>query len=240
MKFDSTVTPVTFKRFGNAHDSNELYNDSNKNISYLSASAIRNLMCNLNQNSLKTLIKVLPAIENTNFDLLNFLNKTYPILPDDFSALLMQKIDMMNTDELANLPGSNKDIALRLKKKAISDICFSKLAQAVSNKSVTCAFVNRLLIHTLLGIFDSDIDRSTGAPYLRLLSLNKNKSDLINIIKENSEIPIITKMADFDYDSVPMLKKDIYAANLYNRTIFYKFNREYNHDITTSPRIIDI
>ena len=240
MKFNSFVTPVTFKRFGVNHDSDKICNDSDSNISYLSASAIRNLMCDGTPENLKTLKKVLPSQENNNPDILSLLNKAYPVLANDFSALLMQKIDMMSVDELSCLPGANKDIALRLKKKSVTNNYFTCLANAVSNKSVTRANVNRLLIHTLLGIFDSDIDRTKGVPYLRLLAMNKNKSGLINIIKENSEIPVITKMADFDYDSVPMLKKDIYAANLYNRTILYKFNREYINDITNSPRIKDI
>ena len=82
---------------------------------------------------------------------------------------------------------------------------------------------HKLFLHILLGITKEQVAILTGTydycPYLRILGLRKNTTELLHSIKKNADRPIITKLADartlLTPDALALLEQDIFASTLY-------------------------
>ena len=232
-KLNSNITPFTIPRYLTDHAANEMKKDPENGLFYASAMLIRKTLSNgLDDEVLSTFLPPSTweiVVENS--------GKCLPISSDDFSMPLQLILDRLSDNDISLLPGT-RDSKAKLLKYRNEQNTFSSLKDKIKDKSLTEASAGRLLIHALLDIKDSDIDRTTGPSYLRLLAMNKNASPLLKAIKQNASIPIITKAADFDIDSCPMLQKDISASNLYERVVSNKFGKKYVNDIAHSPVIV--
>ncbi len=230
---NSTIRPFTIKRHLTSHHEADFIEDKETGIFYTGASHIRDILKKNEDTDI--LRKCMPASAADLF--LNEINKCLPVISDDFSLPLSLMLEKMTSDDVRGLTG-NSDSKAKLAKNLSTFERFSELRKDLKDKSLTENTVGRLLVHALLEIYDKDIDREKGAAYLRLLAMNKAASPLLKKIKETTAIPIITKTADFDIDSCPMLQKDIYASNLYNKVVSEKFDCRYTNDIIHSPKIV--
>ena len=87
-----------------------------------------------------------------------------------------------------------------------------ELYSLIKTKRYTMARIRRILTNALLDIKKEDI---TKAPeYVRVLGMNKKGMEILSDLRDKTEIPVITKMADAP-KSV-MLDKDINATNIYS------------------------
>ena len=116
------------------------------------------------------------------------------------------------------------------------------LVEQLKTKDITRSRIARALLHLLLGYTESDRQKFIGsgyAYYANILALKKDSSGLIRLLHEASEIPVITKKADFDsvLSAYPatlagpahtMWQYDLRATELYN-CIYY------NHYGVTLP-----
>ena len=76
---------------------------------------------------------------------------------------------------------------------------FSELAQNLKTKNITRARINRALLHCLLSISQDDMElfrASDFCLYARILGFKSNASSLLKAVKNNANIPVITKLAD--------------------------------------------
>ena len=231
-KTGSVVSPFTLKRHISSHDGTGPLTDSNTGLSYTGASYIRkHMLADEKQNELSK------CIPNAAAELIRKnLSKQLPVSENDFTLPLSLLLSSMSEEEINALPG-NADTKAKLKKYRGEFLSFEELKNRIKDKSMTETAAGRLLIHALLKIKDTDTDRVTGASYLRLLAMNRSASPLLKKIKETAALPLITKMADFDSDSCPMLKKDIYASDLYCKVVKEKFGISFKNDIIRSPFI---
>ncbi|MCR5822980.1 MAG: nucleotidyltransferase family protein [Lachnospiraceae bacterium] len=232
-KLDSPILPYTVPRHLSAHGEEKILKDSENGLSYTGATYIRNCLLDIERSEeLKACVP-----EGCSSILLPRLNREFPVRAEDFSLPLSVMLEKMTEDEITALPG-NPSLKEKLKKHRKEFLSFTDLKLLLRDKSVTDAAVSRFLIHALLSLKETDIDRTSGTSYLRLLAMKKEASPLLKQIKEKASVPVITKMADFDIDACTMLQKDICAADLYEKVRAAKFGTLYKNDIIHSPVIV--
>lgn len=109
--------------------------------------------------------------------------------------------------------------ACRLREPELSDVCdispaladklermpyptgYEALVEQLKTKDITRSRIARALLHLLLGYTESDRQKFIGsgyAYYANILALKKESSKLVRLLHDCSEIPIITKKADFE------------------------------------------
>ena len=85
-------------------------------------------------------------------------------------------------------------------------------------------------------------DRRLRTPYARLLGFKKEAAPLLNAIKKESSIPLISKLADakklLSDEDYSMLQQDIYTSNLYEAVYASKRNTKPLNEYKQSPIIL--
>lgn len=194
-KLGSSIKPVMVTRLGNN------YNDTTLSASFSSASSIREAL--LNNIQIKD---ALPA------NCLAILDETYHIFPEDISSLLRYRLNM--TDNYTAFMDIEKSFSDRVRSNRYSYDSFNGFADLIKTKNITHASVRRLLMHILLEI---TTPAPESAPYARVLGFNRSSSALLNAIKRDASIPLITKLADADMNDI--LETDIKAAHIYDSLV---------------------
>lgn len=218
-RLESHMKIVTVKRMGGDY--------LNKDENVQSAMAVRNLLYdNGNEEALK---KLVPEY------LLSILTSDYKdkrvVAPDDFSDLLYIKLmnvrKMSESDEafrhnLSEYVDVSDNIAGRIAYNLSSYTGFDDFAERIHSPEYTLSRIYRALIHILLDITDEDMKDylNNKVCYARILGFNRNSTDVFSCIKGNSDIKLVSKIADaaniLNEDEMKMLKQDIYAADLYD------------------------
>lgn len=162
--------------------------------------------------------------------------------------------------------------ACRLREPTLSDICdisptladklqrapypidYEALVEQLKTKNITRSRIARALLHLLLGYTESDRQafiRHGYGFYANILALKKESSKLVRLLHDCSEIPIITKKADFEsilaeyaataspqdkaaYTSLAhtMWQYDLRATELYNCICFNQYGITLPNDYT--------
>lgn len=157
------------------------------------------------------------------------LRKSLSAMPalteDDFSAVLGYRLLQISADELAAVGDCTAEIANRIVKNRASFSSFTAFASACKSRDITLTRMNRILLHTVLSLTDSDYRTFSAAgriPYLRILGFRRASAPVLSRIKERAFVPLISRLADapalLDENARSLLAKDIFAAELYEQT----------------------
>ncbi|MBE5969082.1 MAG: nucleotidyltransferase [Lachnospiraceae bacterium] len=232
MAFKSNIVPVAVKRIGAD------YNDSTVNASsdnFASASAVRKALC---ENNLVGVLKSVPL--NCNEILDQNRGKKLPISLDDFSLILGAKLlECKSAEDLEDYLDVNNDFANKILKNRSSFTSFSGFAEMLKSKNNTLTAINRALLHIMLGIksdYLNQLAKSGYHEYVRILGFKKDAtSELMAAVKFGCNLPIITKMADFE--GSPLMDLNIAADNIYSLVVRNKFENkqlknEFNSGLT--------
>lgn len=98
----------------------------------------------------------------------------------------------------------------------------SEFINICKSKNMTYTRISRCLFHILLNLKQSTIDvlkENDYCQYARILGFNENGKDLLKAIKQNSQIPIITKLTkalkSLDEIAKQSIEADIIASTIY-------------------------
>ncbi len=186
-KCDGSIKPIALKRCG------VLHSDMEPKGNIASASYIRSLIKNEN---FSEALKYIPdeCEMNASFIKNNYLSQTkeLAVIAKSFIMLLsnqqLSKIcDMQNGMEslfTSNLKALNLGI--------------DNFAREVSGKRISLSRVRRCLFDMLLSYTKEDNENIKNAPpsFIRILAANDKGRQLINKIKKNDKLCVITKLAD--------------------------------------------
>ncbi len=234
----SDIRPVTYKRSGD-------YNSTSLSAGFPSASAIRIELFN-SQNSKRFPDVLLDAIPEYAEDIMvkNY-NKSYPVSIDDFSLQLTYRILSLGKNELNCFSDVSSDMGRRIVRAASEYFSCSEIIDSVKTKAFTRARISRALMHILLNIKDSEMEAYKKRDYLsyaRILGFRKEASPLLNELKKNSEIPLISKLAGYntrlDKNDTDILDKEIFASTLYHSAVSYKYKTPPVNEFTKGVIII--
>lgn len=146
--------------------------------------------------------------------------RSIPVFLDDFSGLLNYRL--LTEQEPERYAEIRPELAARIKKLAPGFASFDQRIKELKSRQLTYTGVSRRLIHLILGIEQRQMDlfKEAGfAPYARILGFRKSAAPLLRRIKENSSIPVISKLAGaekrLDPAGAAMLACEIQSSHLY-------------------------
>lgn len=161
------------------------------------------------------------------------LGKSFPLGADDFSWPLLYRLRMANrpgqtlTDYLDVSPA----LAARIEKYLPAFTTYTAFCGLVKSRNFTYTRISRALLHVLLELRQDDLAQWIDAGitgYARLLGFRKQAAPLLSAIKENSSIPLISKLSRgpdlLTPPFVSMLETDIRTAMLYQDGVRQKYH----------------
>lgn len=220
-RLKSPIIPVAIQR----EESN--YHDTELKTVYSSASAIRNVLAQMEGNISyvrETLKKQIPP--NSLSLLTDTFQKRYPIYTNDFSLLLKYCLLTETKETLLSYMDINETLANRIYKNRNQFLSFEQFCEQIKTRDLTYTRVSRALLHILLQIKKTDITLPT---YARILGFQKNSSSVLSILKQKSRIPLITKLssASLTEKESAFLQQDIFASDIYESVITNKFQTSF-------------
>lgn len=216
------IQPVLIPRKGAG------YHDTNIDTALPSASAIRETLA-LSKEELD-LEKIAVAMPEKAYKiLLPLLEKNEILNNDDFSDMLGYCLFSLQHRGYSDYADCTLDFSNKVSKNLKDYVSVDAFIQQLKSKDMTYTRVSRNLLHILLGIKQADysIGKAIGyTPYLRILGFRDEAKPLLNKIKKNANVPIITKVADasskLDYGTYKLFEKDLFASSLYYQVLARK------------------
>lgn len=200
------------------------YHDASLTCQYSSATAIRSCLMRGAFMELKGQVpeQTLELLKDT-------YNKRFPVCANDFSLLLKYRLLNETKESLSEYADVSDDLANRIFHHRNEFLTFHQFCELLKTKEVTYTRISRALLHILLHIRK---DTASEISYARVLGFRNERTDVMSKIKSDGTIPLVTKLTSFCY---PMLKADIFAADIYESIItdLYKtdFINEYEHPV---------
>lgn len=241
-KRNSNIKPMALRRVGSN------YHDLNISQDFCSASAIRKEAEVLAQDNLlitdsKSFQMQIPT--NSLEQLKASEGITFPILENDFSLPLRTALVQAKSLGKRDFYDVSDELLNRIYKHTDQCIKVTEFIRLLKTKDITYTAVSRALLHVLLDLTEKEVRDALSEQvvnYARVLGLRKSSSELIRIIKTNSTIPFITKIAGIENilsnSGLQMFHKDLYAAELYTAVASNKFQQilpnEYTHSLIYS------
>lgn len=220
-KRNSKIVPYTNLRVGSDYHDKRLQQNNS------SAIAIRHSLESKNDINLVT--DQMP--EETYTLLQDHFQKDFPLFPDSVSSILYYKLITESHKGYTEYVDVSPDISDRIKNHLSQYENFTQFSDLLKSKDVTYSRISRCLVHILLNIKKESLKKYIAddyIPYARMLGFKHEARPLLNAIKNNSSIPLLSKLADaakiLDANGLEMLKEDITASHIYDSLIAEKFN----------------
>ncbi|NLZ82016.1 MAG: nucleotidyltransferase [Clostridiales bacterium] len=224
-KCKSSITPHTIKRHGSG------YHDKFPLNEFSSATAIRTFFDHEENENWE---KLKPLISSSVFDILkDEYQISYPILEEDFSSMLYYKLKSVlchKENTLTDYFDVSEELGARIKNQIDNYSSFLDFSDILKTRQYTLTRIRRSLLHILLDIKKEDIllfSKNDYILYARILGFNTSSGELLSKIKNNSTIPLLSKLADADNLLEPigkkMLQQDIFASDLFRHVQESKF-----------------
>ena len=173
IKNNYNIVPVSIKR-----DSN--YNSKNIEGKITSATSIRELLKNK-----KRIKKYVPKYSY------KYLNNVLFI--EDYFDYLKYKI--ISSNDLTIYQGIDNDLSNRIYKYINESNSLEELLNLIKTKRYTYNRLKRSLTYILLSITKEDCN-NMNLEYIRVLGFNKKGKDILNKIKKDIDIPLLTNYDD--------------------------------------------
>lgn len=195
----SSIVPYTVTRKGASYECEDI----DGRLKYASARAIRNSIGE-GKTDHRSFI---PEYVN------ELLDKALKNDPDMFSDLLYYKLLSEKDKGFTSYLDVNDELSHKIIKNLSDYKTISSFTMLLKSKNLTYTRISRCLFHILLDIKKEDAKASPQ--YVRILGFRKDSSDILSKMKDNSALPLITKLSDAP--SSDMLNKDIQSSFIYER-----------------------
>lgn len=218
---DSSMKPFLIQREGFG------YHDTDLSVSvHPSATGIRKLL--FSEDVDWSLLK--GSMPEEAYAILSNYSKEYPFIDiNNFSIQLNYRLLLEQVHGYESFRDISNEISNRLLKNRYQFLSFSQFCELNKSRDITYTRINRALLHLLLNITDEAVWAGKALdyiPYLRPLGFRKTSSFILSVIKRNSHVPLISKLADahkvLSKDSFDMLSIDIFSADLYEQVLSAK------------------
>lgn len=167
-----------------------------------------------------------------------------PIRTNDFSDILYYKLIMEKSSGYEKYLDVSSDLSDRIRGHLDDYRSFDSFCDLLKTKEMTYTRISRCLLHIMLNIKKSDMDKAKDmgtAPYARVLGFKKSSETLLTKIKNQAGIPLVTKLADaeelLDKAAYDMLRQDIRISQIYNGIAARRADNSPANEIST-PLII--
>ena len=220
IRLNSNIEPYTITRIKSEYNSEII----SSNI--CSATAIRKVL--KDSFELSDISNVVPY--HTLYAIENSIKKEFNPMFDEYYFDIIKQIIVRDINNLNSYFDVNEGIENKIYKSVFTSNSLDSLQQDIKSKRYTLTRVKRILNNILLGITKEDMNKVKSIsyiPYVRVLAFNDKGREIIKQIKLNSDICIVNKFANIDFNSdtlfETLINYDIKASNMYN-LIYYKNN----------------
>lgn len=240
LSFHSSIEPVTLKRKGSSYHSTDL------STLYPSASAIRRALKkgtpkeknDIPVDMVSSFSAAQPSLVWEHMQML--LSKDTIIEENDFSLLLKYQLLQHNPETLCQYADLSPDLSRRIYKQLNHFQSFSQFVSRLKTKELTYTRISRGLLHALLGI--TPVMQGLMPSYVRLLGFRRESSEFLRIMQKNSQIPLITKGADYgkvlNSHAASAFEKDLFLSDLYESVKCAKKQTAFVNDLQKPPVIL--
>lgn len=160
---------------------------------------------------------------------------------NDFSLLLHYKLLSEQSEGFSSYLDCSKELSDKIVKHLSEFTDFEQFCMLLKSKELTYTRISRVLMHILLNLKKEE-SAAPVVPYARLLGFRKESADLLRMIKEKSDIPLITKLADadkiLDESALTLLNQDIQCAHIYESVYAAKTKKTAHNEYRQSPVIL--
>lgn len=221
---NSRIAPCTLRRTGAS------YHDNSLSAGFCSALALRESL--RHGGTPRDIADQLPDAALHLME--DAYQKTCPVFADDFSLLLQYRLLTEEAVDFTRYPDIDRELSDRIVKFLPQYRDFRSFCDLLKSKNRTYARISRCLLHILLGLNREDFSRYREAGqifYARMLGFREDAAPLLSAIKANSQVPLLSKLADAKKQLAPtalsMFKKDISASHIYQSVARHKFPDTY-------------
>lgn len=237
----STIKPFTITRMGNEYHSKRLSYCEPNSTNFSSSTAIRTSISN--GVSIEQLSNEMPEF------VLEILSRqkdfTFPVVLDDFSAMLHYKLLLNLSSEYEMYSDVSKELSNRIVNKLNEYTDYSDFCDLLKTKDITYARVSRALLHILLDIkkdFYNDCVDHDYMSFAPVLGFKKSAQPLLSKISNEGTIPLLTKNADahkiLSPFAMPMFESNITTTHIYQSALANKYKKTYKNMYCKSPVIL--
>ncbi len=170
-----------------------------------------------------------------------------PVREEFLFRPILAKLFTTTPDDLRKIYGMREGLEFRLIKSAKSAKTFDEFISGIVGRRYHEGRVKRLLLRFLLDLTEEKISEINSADYVRVLAFNERGKNLLKKIRDNSDLPIVTKVTqhltgrDFERKNFSDAYKknlalDCVASNL--RGILFDVPKKPGQDFLNSPCFI--
>ena len=139
---------------------------------------------------------------------LDYLNELHYI--DDYFNIIKYKI--ITEDDLSIYQTVDKEIIKKLKKEILNSNNIDEFIKRIKTKRYTYNKISRMLLHILTNFTKEKAKKYNEISYIRVLGINNTGKNILNNIKKEIEIPIISKITK---EKDPMLEYELEVDKIY-------------------------
>ena len=212
LRRQSRILPIAIPRLGAG------YHDEEISSRFGSALAIRKALCS--GYSAQRLSAHIP--EAALMLLVEYMKEIPPICSDDFSSALYYKLLMEKELGYERYMDVSADLSNRIRNLSGEFTGFDAFCKLLKTKDMTYTRISRSLLHILLSIQKEHMAlgrKIDYTPYARVLGFRRQAIPLLNAVKKQASIPLVTKVANakksLPPDAGKLLQLDILSGELY-------------------------
>jgi len=221
-KLNSSIRPITFKRAGAGHDSEEIDKTA-------SASKLRSMIRN-GENAFEFIPEAAAQVYRREIDA-----GRGPVFIENCEEAILAVLRRMSSEELCAFDGGGEGLGDRLY-KAVAEPSLSSVYESAKTKRYALSRIRRLVLRAYLGIAPVF---PKSPPYAKILALGERGRLLLKSASEN--FPLITKPAAGKFlkgEARRVFELEARATDLYVLA-YPKQNERYGgQEFTLGPKII--
>ncbi|WP_425540100.1 nucleotidyltransferase [Microaceticoccus formicicus] len=202
---NSNLVPITIKRKG--ADYLSLSTDDE----FISATAIRNAI--ITKNDFKSVRDYVPG---SVYELLESLNPANNVFAEEllFNLLLFTVfVEKRNLCTISRFEAGMDNLIINNLKTSSN---LKELIDKLTSRRYTASRIKRFILNYLLNI-SSDMSFDYDNLYIRPLCFNEMGAKILSLLKDSSQLPLVSKFSDFYSEcNNPLLELELRASNLYN------------------------
>ncbi len=145
---------------------------------------------------------------------LDYLNELHYI--DDYFNIIKYKI--ITEEDLSIYQTVDKEIVKKLRKEILNSNNIDEYIKRIKTKRYTYNKISRMLLHILTNFTKEKAKEFNKISYIRVLGINNTGRNILNSIKKDIEVPIISKITK---EKDPMLEYELEVDKIYYLNSIY-------------------
>lgn len=217
--FSSNMTPVTILRKGAGYHDKSLSFDG-----FSSAGGLRTIIFADKKDSTIPWNILSNQVPDYALEIMkNYCETNHFLSFSNLNSLLYYRLLSLEKDGYSSFFDVYDDLSDKILSHLPNFLPWEDFCMQLKSKEIAYAHIRRSLLHILLNITKTEeafYKEQNYVPYLRMLGFRKDASPLLSAIKNHSQKPLISKLADaqniLSVKELEILENDIAASSLYD------------------------